>query len=82
MIIYYTSAILGRKIKTDTETKITTVDEFVLTLNGGNQRRIKYSLDEIKIIEETAGEITPLINNCKKIFDGQIVKGELRHENP
>ena len=76
MIIYHKSAILGRNIKTDTESKITTVEEVYTPLEGEETPYIEYSLDEVKIIEKTAGEITPLIHDCKKVFNGEVVDYE------
>ena len=76
MIIYHNSAILNRRIKTDTENHITTVEEVYTPSKDEETPYIEYSLDEVKIIEKTAGEITPLINCCKKVFHGEVVNYE------
>ncbi len=73
MIIYQKSAILGRNIKTDTENHITTVEDVYTPLKEEETPYIEYSLSELKIIEETAGEITPDLHLLKRVFQGEVV---------
>ncbi len=78
MIIYQKSAILGRNIKTDTENNITTVEDVYTPLKEEETPYIEYSLSELKIIEKTAGEITPEIHLMKRVFQGEVIN----YENP
>ena len=76
MIIYHRSAILNKRIKTDTENHITTVEEVYTPLKDEETQYIEYSLDEVKTIEKTAGEITPDLHNLKRIFHGEVIDYE------
>lgn len=74
MIIYQNSAILNRRIKTDTEKKITWVDE--LRMFTDDSEHVSYTHDELKILDSAGNQVTSEIQSIKKIFDCEIVEYE------
>jgi len=63
------SKILDLPIKYDG--KILTVKDYK---KFGTRGYVEYTREEMIIIKETAGEITPLIHACKSVFGGTIVR--------
>lgn len=72
MITRMNSGILNLPVKHDSDTEIVTVKDLK---SFGERGYVEYSAEEIDVIKETFGEITPTIHRVKKIFDGTIVRG-------
>lgn len=65
-------ALGGIPVKVDTKTGIVTVKD---EKKFGARGWVEYMPEEVDVIRETAGEITPLVHLTKSIFDGTIVPG-------
>jgi len=62
---YYFSAVLNKRYKHDTETGAVTVED--------PPRHVTYNADEVRIIKDTIGEITPGVHAVKKVMEGEII---------
>lgn len=66
-------ALGGIPVKVDTNTRIVTVkDEKKFGVRGW----VEYMPEEVDVIRDTTGEITPRVHLVKSVFDGEIVRYE------
>lgn len=76
MLTYFKSGILNKKFAIDKENKIVYIDDYTIPIKNEKAKQVSYFFDELKIIDEEKGEITPEIEMIKKIFPGEIVNYE------
>ncbi len=74
MLTYFKSAILNKKYAVDKENKIVYIDDYTIPIKNEKAKQVSYFFDELKIIDEDTGEITPEIHLVKKVFPGEIIK--------